>query len=286
MNAESSNFAPPQPTKNAAPVPVGSLVAPSVALTTWQRLKQYLEEVLPKPLAGIFKYSLGRVVAYAGAVFLVVMMLPLLSILALNVTSRFLPDPAAKWLRLSFVSAIHSGYDIDRVREELKQQASADVLARLSHNNQSLDYIQYLEFNLTKADSAKEIPTRIHHGQRAEISVLRSEVGAVPNPADLTCSLAGLDGSAQVLSVLLDRFSILSVSNMTRPSRTGKIDLSKEWWAKNEGEVRTKTTVASNGDVSVFFQKTPEFDKAMPACAVLKVEAVVAVFKQEVKAGI
>jgi hypothetical protein len=40
---------------------------------------------------------------------------------------KLLPDEAAKWTRGNLLTAIHTGYGIDEVRETLKKDASADV---------------------------------------------------------------------------------------------------------------------------------------------------------------
>jgi hypothetical protein len=288
VEKESPDHPPPQLDQPAAGRPVESAATPPAPVheTTWQRLKKYLEAVLPKPLAAIFTYSLGTVAIFAGAVFLTILLLPLLSIASLKVAVKFLPDPMDTWLRSNFVSAIHTGYDIDKVRKEIGEQASRDVLEKLSRNNKNLDYIQYLEFNLSKTDQAKEIPTRLRVGQRAEIFVRRSEVTFVHNPQDTTCSLAGPNGSDPVLSVSLERVLVVSLPPMTSPGKLGQVHLSKDWWAEYERKVRRDTSGSSDGELSIFFGKTPELNKAMSACTVLKVEATVAVFKEDSGAGV
>jgi hypothetical protein len=253
--------------------------------TTLQRLRKYLEDVLPGPFAALLKNGLGALAVWALVAFVLVWMQPLLSIVALSAVVKVLPAPASHWVHDNFVAAIQSGYDIDVVREVLKRETSADVLKKLSHNNESLDYVQYVEFYLTKRDRPKNIPARLHIGQRAEIQVQKSEVTQNPNSRDPNCALPDIGPDQAVLSVHLDGLRLLDLPTMHSTGREGQIHLQKKWWDENMKRVLAEPSIASDGIASVVFGKTPALDQAMTECTALKVEATVEVYKQDIAEG-
>lgn len=249
-------------------------------LGVWQRIKAYLQIVLPKPLAAVLSTDLLAVAAWAAIAFLLVALLPLLSILAQNLVFKLLPDDAAKWSRGNLLAAIHTGYGIDEVQEAVKRDASADVLAKMQRSNESLDYVQYVEFFLTKGDQPKEIPALLQAGQRAKIVVRRSQIVGLPG-AGKDCVVPDVPLSQHVLEVSLDGFFIKSLPQMVAAGELGRIALSKDWWTLNLQKVKAETSISSGGIGSVRISKTPEFERQMSDCVALRVEVIVEVFKQD-----
>jgi len=249
-------------------------------LGVWQRIKACLQFVLPRPVASVLSTDLLAMAAWAALAFLFVALLPLLSILAQNLIFKLLPDNAAKWSRGNLLAAIHTGYGIDEVRETLKKEASADVLANMQRNNESLDYVQYVEFFLTKGDQPKEIPASLHAGQRAKILVRRSQIVMQPD-AGKDCVVPDVPLSQHVLGVSLDGFFIKSLPQMVAAGELGRIALSKDWWTLNLQKVKAETSISAGGIGSVRFSKTPEFERQMGDCVALKVEVIVEVYKQD-----
>jgi len=246
----------------------------------WQRIRDYLQLVLPKPLAAVLSTGLLPVAAWATAAFLLLALLPLLSILAQGLAFKLMPESWAQWSRSNILAAIHTGYGIDEVRENLKRDASADVLAKMQRNNESLDYVQYVEFFLTKGDQPKEIPASLRAGQQAKIIVRRSQIVSLPT-AGKDCVVPDVTSSQPVLSVSLDGFFIKSLPQMMAAGDLGRISLSKDWWKENLQRVKAETSISANGIASVLISKTPEFERQMNHCVALKVEVIVEVFKQD-----
>lgn len=244
----------------------------------WQRIRDYLQIVLPKPLAAVLSTGLLPIAAWAVAAFLLLALLPLLSILAQSLAFKLMPDNWAKWSRDNILAAIHTGYGIDEVRENLKRDASADVLAKMQRNNESLDYVQYVEFFLTKKDQPKQIPASLREGQRAKIFVRRSQIVMLPD-ADKDCVVPEVDGP--ILGVSLDGFPIKSLPQMEAAGELGLIALSKDWWKENLQRVKAETSISTNGIASVLISKTPELQRQMTRCVALKVEVIIEVFKQD-----
>lgn len=246
----------------------------------WQRIKAYLQIVLPKPLAAVLSTDLLAIAAWAVAAFFLVALLPLLSILAQNLVFKLLPDNAAKWSRDNLLAAIHAGYGIDEVRETLKRDASADALAKMQRNNESLDYVQYVEFLLTKGDHPKEIPASLRAGQRAKIWVRRSELVSLPGAAS-DCSLPALLPSDHAVGVSIDEYFIRALPLMRDAGNRGRIELSKDWWTENLQKVKAATGISGSGIASVRISKTSVLENKMEDCVALKVEVIVEVFKQD-----
>lgn len=248
--------------------------------SVWQRVKAYLQIVMPKPLAAVLSTDLLAIAAWAAVAFVLVALLPLLSILAQNLALRLLPDNAANWSRDNILAAIHTGYGIDEVKEALKRDASADVLAKLQRSNESLDYVQYVEFLLEKGDQPKEIPTSLQAGQRAKILVRRSQFVPLPG-AGSDCVVPDLAPSQHVLGVSLDGYFIKSLPQMVAAGEAGRIALSKDWWDLNLQKVKAETSISASGIGAVRISKTPEVERQMRDCVALRVEVIVEVFKQD-----
>ena len=265
-----------------SPVPERAAEKP---LDTRARISAYLKDELPKPISSLLKHGLGPLALYLSLAFSLVLFMPLLSIVSLSLVTKVLPEPMAKWSHENFVSAIHSGYDIDKVSKRLKEEAAKDVLNQLSTNNQTLDYVQYVEFYLSKADAPKEIPANLHLGQRAEITVRRNQLVKLDSAA-AACAVADIPASQPVLEVKLDTLRLASMSAGIALGTSGKIRLTKAWWKQNLASATAQPTIAEDGIASVVFGKVPEFEKVMTECTALKVEAVVAVFKRDVGEGI
>jgi antitoxin component of RelBE/YafQ-DinJ toxin-antitoxin module len=257
----------------------GFIAAGATQAPLKERLRNYLQAVLPKPLEGILEHHLEKVALWAGLAFTAVLLMPLLSILALSLLVKLLPSAIGDWAHVNFVSAIHSGYDIDKVSERLKREASDDAVRRLVNNNMSLDYVQYVEFFLARTDQSKEIPIQLNMGQHAEITVRRNQIVRNPESRDPNCQLSDVPVSAPVLSVNFGRLSIASLPAMLMPGPNGDISLSKDWWAQNLNRVKAETSHASGVIPMISFGKTADFEHSMTECTALKIEATVEVFK-------
>jgi hypothetical protein len=255
--------------------------------TTWERFTAYLEDVLPKPFAAIRKHGLGRLALWCAGGYALLVLLPVLSILALHLLLSPLPAAATQWVHEGFVAMIHTGYDIDKVSERLKKDAAADVLAKLASNNQTLDYVQYVEFYLTRRDAPKAIPTRLQVGQRADISVRRSQVVRNPDVKDPACAVPDVAPTQAVLSVMLGRLPVVDIGVMAEPGPQGQMHLTSAWWKAKAEQVRGDPTIEDDRIAAVSFGKTAAFEQAMTDCVALKVEATIEVFKQDPsKAGV
>jgi hypothetical protein len=255
--------------------------ASAAGLPFWKRVREYLLEVSPKWVSKLFAYGLAKAAAWAALAFLVVLLLPHLSVWSVSFVSWVLPEPAGKAVRDAYVTGIHKGYDIDKVREQLKDEASKDALAKLQTNNESLDYVQYVEFYLARGDQAKEIPASLRLEQRAKIVVRRSQVVRLADAGDVACAVTEVGTSEPVLDVQLDGMRVASLPAMSSPGRLGEINLSKRWWAENLKKAQAEPTIADN-IASVRFGKAPAFEQRMTPCTALKVEATVEVFKRDV----
>lgn len=252
----------------------------TASLPLWKRFWQYLVEISPDWFSKLFHHGLGKAAGWASLAFVVVLLLPHLSVWAVSFVAWLLPEPAGKAVRDVYVQGIHKGYDIDQVREQLKIEASRDALAKLQVNNESLDYVQYVEFYLTRADQAKEIPASLRLEQRAKIVVRRSQVVRLADAGDAACVVTEVGTSEPVLDVQLDGMRVASLPAMAAPGRLGEINLSKRWWAENLKKAQAEPSIADN-IASVRFGKAPGFEQKMTPCTALKIEATVEVFKRD-----
>jgi hypothetical protein len=156
----------------------------------------------------------------------------------------------------------------------------------LQRNNESLDYVQYVEFFLTKRDHPKAIPASLRAGQRAKIWVRRSELIRLPGaPSD--CVLPDLGNLEDAVDVSIDGFSVRKLPIMTDAGDRGRIELSKAWWTANLQKVNEHPSISSGAISSIRISKTSALDKEMKegkeGCAALKVEVIVEVFKQDLR---
>ena len=247
----------------------------------WPRLMAYLAAVSPKFIAEIFKQGLGNLAAGALFAFVLVLLLPTLSVLAMDGAESVLPQAAGAWLRDGVTRTIHRGYGIDEVRRTLKKEAANDVMAKLNSNNKSLDYVQYVEFYLTKGDYPKEIPANLLMGQHVEIKVRSVQVVSAPGFAGL-CERADIGTAETVLDVSLERYRVESMPAMAIADARGNVNLGKDWWDKYMPAVKAHPSIKQSGLIgTVQFSKSPDYEKKMSPCSALKVEATLEVFKQD-----
>lgn len=261
------------------------LVVPQPRRGAWERLLAYFEATAPAFIVQVFKQGLGKLAVGALLAFALVLFMPTLSVLAMDGVQAVLPKAAGTWLKDSVVSNIHRGYGIDEVREKLKKDAASDVLSKLNSNNKSLDYVQYVEFYLTKGDFPKQLPTSLLLGQRVNIKVRSVQVVSAPG-FTAACERPDSGTAEPVLEVSLERYRIHSMPTMASADARGEINLTKGWWDKNLAAVKADTSIKEDGMVGVIqFSKAPEYEKKMNRCSALKIEATLEVFKQDLGAS-
>lgn len=113
----------------AATAPAAAPEASVGGMPLWKRVGHYLVKVSPNWASQLFAYGLGKAAGWVALAFLIVLLLPHLSVWSVSFVSWLLPEAAGKAVREMYVTGIHKGYDIDKVREQLKDEASKDALS-------------------------------------------------------------------------------------------------------------------------------------------------------------
>jgi hypothetical protein len=234
--------------------------------------------LLPKPFGSmiqeLFKVLGSKNLKRFLVAFAFVLASPVLSVWAMQIFKPLLPKPQAEQLQTWVNSTIHEGYGIDAVAQRLQREATDKAIHSVNANNSSLDYIQLVEFYMEREDVEKPVPVHLKVNQNAVITV--HQVIPTPMPGQ-NCPMPDWPPSQEILVIHLDSMPIFKLGKMTQAGSSGKLALTKEWWAAKESVAKAH---AHNGVFdAVRFTKTTEFEKNMTACMRLRVLADIAVHK-------
>jgi hypothetical protein len=251
-------------------------------------LWRHLRSVVPEKLRNLLdKEPLRHALEVLSLGFMLALAMPVLSIGALWLSVKLLPAWAGKPLHDAVVETVYQGYAIDEVEKRVALKAAQHVIRQLKENNKSLDYVQNVEFILTKGDGTKAISAHLLVGQRANLTIRRSQVVPVSSgsgPADASCALPDLSGT-DVLQVRMGNLVLADLPSMSEADGRGNVPLDEAWWKNSQGKLPLAASRGGGDEVAnVEFVKTPAFQKLMTPCTALRVEATLEVFKRDVEA--
>ena len=254
----------------------------------WPELWRWLPDLLPAWAKNLPKFqALRRVACWMGGAYLLVLMLPLLSVWSMALLRTLLPAAVAEPVHQALVQQIHQGYGIEHLARSLRAEAASDVLQQLNRSNESLDYVMYLELQLDRHNRRKALPIDLEQRQRAEIVIKRIA------PQDRQEGSAGVgvtacDGLGRFLPTTAQVLAELGGMEVKRWPQMDQGDdpfrMHKSWWDQNLPKLRAAGLGEDNRISHLAFQLTDEFFGAIRDCegTGLRVEAALRVFKRDV----